>query len=950
MFPYLKKYFLLFIKHSAPVGLFILLPLLVTLYLGHNIIIQEKEKHISSLSTKVENSLKDIESEIAPESFLLKVARGAWYVLNQNDENDENNLEEFWNFYQSLCTFISSEPDIYVYDDRGALVTPQNISLKSRFLANKLWNNINSSYEEKSKFAYKYRKQLQSFLGKEFKIGTFIESRNRLMPIIVNTKIGYVYWMNFPKSPKKGIMLIFWKIPGFEFRLNQIIKRYSSKFDSSFIRYFSGDVNSFSDNNYKHNYDDIYLRCSLMDAKDGYIDDKGLLWKSLKLDDLWYLASIKSNALKYDFYHSVLVNVVLILGLLIISAYIWIIKKQSYYFSIKTKLVTLFLTAVFTPVMGFSFLGYQYVRYMRENLISEFGKESRDILLNIDRELGSSGNIFIDDFREMVKDFQQYDKDKKVRKKFEQYLETFDLAVIERRLASDASQINCLNNYVTFEGMSVITDPFSRCCIDTQLNTNLMDSVDPVLKNAMESPEMEMSLFWNSPDYVRIFAFGEMEFYLYWCITQSQQYGNEYFFILRVIDNVLREHLRQRLEDCKKNPKEREYIIVACNDKNGEWFPNNSLSKDLKAISRRLNYMGKPIETEISVNSKRYLLLGIKSWKLNGYTFYALYPYKKIDDKLDRIIKYIIICIILFIAIALLIGNRLSETFLYPVKQLENGVKAIKSRDTEFRIESLQNDEFGNLAQSFNKMIGNLKEMELAKYIQESLLPQNLPQLKGYQLSFSNRMASGVGGDYFDVKLLDEDNLCIIIGDVSGHGVASALVMAIAKAVLYHGFNRTRDLNELFCNLNSVINTYFGKPPVKKMITLFATIINLPTGKATYIDSGHNFPMKISSDGQITEITMIGIPVGIVKRFRKQAVSEFNLEKGDAVVFYTDGIVEVTGKTEEQYGYERFKNNLSTMNDENSDNIINRLFVEYEKWQDGTEPDDDVTLAVLKRI
>ena len=75
------KYISIILKHSAPVGLFVILPLLAAFSLGHNIITQERNKHVSQLSTKIENSLKDIESEIAPESFMLKVGKGAWYTL-----------------------------------------------------------------------------------------------------------------------------------------------------------------------------------------------------------------------------------------------------------------------------------------------------------------------------------------------------------------------------------------------------------------------------------------------------------------------------------------------------------------------------------------------------------------------------------------------------------------------------------------------------------------------------------------------------------------------------------------------------------------------------------------------------------------------------------------------------------------------------------------------------
>ncbi len=935
------------LKHLAPLGLFVLLPLLVILFLGHNIITMEKDKHISDLSTKIENTLKDIESEIAPESFLLKIGKGAWFTFTQN----ENNNKELWKYYRKLSNFIKTDFDFYVFDEKGSLVTPNNFSLKSKFLATKLWNSIISDYKVRSDFATKYKKQLKSFVGNEFKLGTFLGSRNILMPIIVNTKDGFIYWMNSDENPKKGILLIFWDVPSYNFRLNLIVNRYSHNFNDIFIKNSDGEILWLDENNKRNKdiYDNIYLRTILIKPPDGYIDSRNTLWKAVKLNDLWLLGGIKSKKRDYDKFLNYFIYFIFLTGIIVFLIYIWIVNKQNLYISIRFKLISLFLIAVITPVMGFSYLGYQYISDMRENLITEFGNESRDILLNIDNELGKSGDIFLEDFRKIVKDFQLYEENETNRKKINDSLAKSDLAFIDRRLASDASQINHITNYVIFDGLSAVSEAFAKCCIDKNLKTNLMDTVDPGLRNAMVSPEANMGNFWLKPDNVLDLMFGSLEFYLYWCFDKTEK-GTEFYLVLKMTDTVLREYLQKRLKKGETNPKEKNFEILARNDKNGEWFHDNSISDDLKAISRRLNYMGRPIETQITINSKTYLLLAIKSLKIRGYSFYALYPYEKIENKLIYISKIIKASILFFIIITIAIGSQLAGTFIYPVKCLENGVNAIKERNSEFRIEALQNDEFGSLAQSFNKMISDLKEMQLAKYIQEALLPQNIPQLKGYQLSFSNRMASAIGGDYFDAKLLDKDNLCVIIGDVSGHGVASALVMAIAKAVLYHGFKQTRDLILLFNNLNSVINTYFNKPPVKKMITLFATIIHLPTGKAVFFDAGHNFPMKISKDGSITELKMTGFPVGAQKKIRKKNTEEYTIEEGETVVFYTDGIIEATGKTTEQYGYERFKESLSKMTNENPNTIMKTLFNNYEIWENGTEPDDDVTLIVLKRI
>ena len=943
----LKRWFSLFIRHGAPIGLFMLLPLLVALYLGYNVISSERDKHVSELSENIENSLTDIESEMAPESFLLKVGRGAWYKLNQ----EKVSIQDFSAYYRRLPTILGELPDIYIFDKNGILITPNEFKLKSRFIATKIWETLNCDYEENSNKANKMKKQLKSFLGNEFKLSQFIDGRDNLFNIIVNTKPGYVYWMNSKDNSKEGIMVVFWDIPSEKLRLNCIIERYASKFDNGFARNLVGDIKPFADFKSKTtDYESVFMEAALIGQNTRYIDSDGLVWNSVKYNDTWLLAALKSKALAYDSYLKRFIAFIIFLGLIIGAAYIWSEKKEDFYLSIRVKLVSLFLIAVLTPVMGFTFMGYQYIGDMRNNLQASAWNNGRDLLLDIDRELGHSGNVFRDDFRTIAADFQNYDKNPVIKDEFNSNLQKLELGYIERRLASDASLVGQLNNLILIEGITDVAEAFAKCCIDTMLNTNLMEGMDNGLRSAMTSPECGLTSFWARPDNVQDFVFGNNEYYLYWGFRQNEKKETEYVFILRQTGKVLREYLRKRLTECKSNPKEKDYLIAACNDRNGEWFPDNSLASLLKVPARRIQSMERNIETHIKLGTKHYLLTAIKSKKLRGYSFYALYPYDNVENALTNIKRYITAGVIFFIVMALAIGMVLSETFLYPVKRLGDGVKALKARNSSFRIEALQNDEFGDLALSFNKMISDLKEMELAKYIQEALLPSALPKINGYELSFNNRMASAVGGDYFDVMLLDENHLCIIIGDVSGHGVASALVMAIAKAVLYHGFKETRDLIELFSDLNSVINTYFGKPPVKKMITLFATIIDLSTGKAIFTDAGHNFPMKVATDGNVSEISMTGLPVGIVKKMKRQHTDEFTIEKGETIVFYTDGIVEVTGRSTEQYGYDRFKANLSEMSAESAEFIMNSLFARYDSWLAGTEPDDDVTCLVLKRV
>ena len=942
----IKIFFSNNLGHIASIGLFILLPLFVVLSLGENVILSEQQKYISKVSSNIDNSLIDIENEVSPASFLIKVARGAWFTLKQN----EKDLNQFWEYEKKLKTFLKSDLDLYIFNDKGDLITPQNINLKSRFLLSKLWNNIEADYDEKVKNTIRYKKAYSNLFGTEFKLGLFLESRNQLLPIMINNKAGYIYWMNFPEKPKMGLVTIFWDIPSFNLRLNQCIKRYSESLDCLFIRDTKENKNQIIKNKREiplTDFDDIFVKTAVLDSNDVFIDKNDLLWRFLKLDDYSLLASLKSNKSKFYTFITALRISFFFATLILIFIYSRIIKQQI---SIRTKLITLFMIAVFTPVMGFSYLGYRYISNLRNNIITNIGNESRKILLNIITELESSGSLFINDFRKIADDFKKYDKNTVTNSSFDKSFFNKGLSLIERRSVANASLYSQFVNKLLLDDINIVMENFAKFCIDSSIGSKLFNSTDPVIKKGLETPETAFTSYVTKPDHVHNFLLGNLDFYLYWSIYDNDKNEKEYLVILRQTNSILPKILKKRLDNCKYNPIENKYKIYACYNKNNNWFPDNYIGNKLNTISRRIINTGKPVETEINLNSKRYILIGIKSGKLKDYSFYALYPYEKINEELNKKTFYIIALIFLFVFVALAIGFRLSKYFILPVYKLEKGIEEIKKRNNDYRIEKLQNDEFGILAENFNKMISNLKEMELAKYIQEDLLPKSIPQIEGYEIACKNEMASAIGGDYYDVFLLDKDNLCIVIGDVSGHGVASAIVMAMAKSILYQGFKETRNLNELFTDLNSVINTYFSKKPTKKMITLFATIINIPTGNSVFIDAGHNFPIKISKDGIIEDLKMVGYPVGSMKKLKIRDEIKYTISEGDTIVFYTDGIIEANGKSNEQYGYDRFKESLTLMMKERAENILNKLFDNYSKWKEGTEADDDVTLVVLKRL
>ncbi|MEW6713388.1 MAG: PP2C family protein-serine/threonine phosphatase, partial [Candidatus Riflebacteria bacterium] len=178
---------------------------------------------------------------------------------------------------------------------------------------------------------------------------------------------------------------------------------------------------------------------------------------------------------------------------------------------------------------------------------------------------------------------------------------------------------------------------------------------------------------------------------------------------------------------------------------------------------------------------------------------------------------------------------------------------------------------------------------------------------------------------------------------------SSALVMAMAKAIVYQGLKEQRPLVELFADLNLTIHTYFKIPPARKMITLFAAILHCESGEICCANAGHNFPVKVSGAGEIEEFSSVHLPIGAMKKLRNLNLKYYQIAPCDTAVFYTDGLIEVKNKADEMYGYDQFKENLKTMANASAQEILAGLVQCYDQWLGEAEPDDDLTIIVLKR-
>ena len=236
------------------------------------------------------------------------------------------------------------------------------------------------------------------------------------------------------------------------------------------------------------------------------------------------------------------------------------------------------------------------------------------------------------------------------------------------------------------------------------------------------------------------------------------------------------------------------------------------------------------------------------------------------------------------------------------------------------------------------------EDLEIAHDIQKNLLPHKIPQFTNFDVVANTVFSKQVGGDYYDVITLDNNNFCITIADVSGKGVSAALMMANLQAFLKTICKQGMQIDEATGLINDLIteNTTEGK-----FITFFWAIIENDSKQMLYVNAGHNHPLLIRK-GKIKKLDKGGIILGVMKTMIPYSSEKLQLEKDDVIIFFTDGVSEAMNQNGEEFSDERLEKLSLSLAEKPAKEISNAIQNEVSKFAYGTVQSDDITLMVIK--
>ena len=667
-----------------------------------------------------------------------------------------------------------------------------------------------------------------------------------------------------------------------------------------------------------------------------------------------------------------------------IIKYFWntIILKIPGNASISLKLGFLFLFASGIPLVSLAIVSHEYELHKRMTLTEEARVWSVENLLGLDQRYQAYLKKICNDLDKLIDKWTIALKTQEVTNDYAKILwkKIFEYGAMDFYFIS--SDTPCI---ITHEGLFKYTGSIDSIQIDT---SNSIYNPETVIKdyrwgelrianivvkkicsdlNKKEIPSSVLTKLELIAENIMQKPFPEIIYTIIEVIGKIKEwgFGNKsnmtYFKLISIFDKSICDYaviaswqpsyLQSKfvsyiIKEANRNPYNFKFIAYEriLRDFCPPSYKDNS---ELELFARRASV--KPTEELeiINIEGEDYIAVSFMGRSLYRYNFVGLYPIRNIDNSIYKQSSLLwllgVLCLILSIGLA----HLLSKSFVKPLLTLQEGALAIEGRNFKHRVSGLNIDEFGEVAEIFNHVMVGLEELEVAKIVQESMFPK--PEFKQGNFSIYGKSVTmiDVGGDYLDFFKVDDSSFSVLVGDVAGHGVGAAVIMAMAKAAILGGGDSLKSPAAMLNQLHKmVLSTKTSKQ--KKIMTFQYLHINSETGENLYGNAGACSPFLVRhSEEKVEEIKMAGAALGAFKRavYREMPL---DFRPGDAIIFYTDGIVECKNKKGEMLGYEKLKKMLLDCWDVNPEVYYNNIFKAYIEYVgEESEAGDDLTFVIL---
>ncbi|MEW6708710.1 MAG: SpoIIE family protein phosphatase [Candidatus Riflebacteria bacterium] len=630
---------------------------------------------------------------------------------------------------------------------------------------------------------------------------------------------------------------------------------------------------------------------------------------------------------------------------------------KSGFFSIRWKLAALFIYANGLPLLILGFLGFDYMQQVRMQLLDRAQNQISDLLKEFDSRFVSILQRFENQANQIRRRINQKFADEKVTEKD---FTNFEDEIVKLR-PNDLILADKLGKFKIFRCSGRRADKFISSMAQGLLEFANENDYVPFIKfnedmknrdgkikaqSIMSSKAIVFDEILSKTNKIAVQQMGSEERFYYWAFVGNEiKRKLDYLCMISWSQHYLQEvYLQEFLDSYNQNAHG--IKLFAMVETNGVSYPESNTGIGINTLFRQVFNLKVVRSDAVRIGDEHFVAYGSVGKMMNKVAMIGIFPGRIVDDHITTIKLRLVIFAMLSVFMTTGIGMLLARQFLEPVKELENGVKAIGEQNFRYRIPVSGADEFGHLGGVFNRAIESLEDLEVAKIVQENLFPPE-PMLHGSLEVFGRSVSmTRLGGDYYDYFNIDNDYAGVLMGDVAGHGVPAALLMAMAKASVLLADEAQRHSPAFLLEALHKVIFRVKSSKIKRMMTCQYFAINTGDGTFKFANAGHCFPALIKNRGRsIEQLKQVGTPLGITKKARYKE-EQFKLEEGDIVLLYTDGIIESKNRDGLELGFERFERLVLDSYDENLEKFYQKIFDDYLRWTPTAE--DDITMILFR--
>ncbi len=935
-------------RRSLIAVLFGVLPPLLLIAIGLHLLQHEREYRIESAGERLDAAMGPIAGRLDPTTDAGRRLKSLADLLNRRcgTGSDRNR--------HCLFTALLEGIEPCLFDGAGNLVTPETVPLRSKFVVQRLWRQLTSlpsparPGEEK-----KLLKTFCAAFGADFRVADLRRREGLPMMFRVRRKDGCMLWLrakNQQAASCAGCLLISWS--GSDQR--SLLRRIAAKSGRSgmpdearrmqlFVRLPGDGWRRVSGPRMRKI--PAALRPLLAEKSAASLVVDSRLWMYSRAGDAEILASRLIPGADIERAQRALI----LLGIIFSALGFVSVRRMIESAPLRLKLALVFLLAAALPIAGLGFLGVQMLRDRRDTAVNDARNAGRELLVEIDREFGNEATRYRADFRGIRDDARWRTDAAAAASAAVRMIECRRLGRFEVR---DISGKICIDNYdpSLLEGMENIFDTFAMVCMESALPGERLRlskrPIDPVAKMIFDSPEMGFPYITAHPDVVHLFRFGNRSFMWYWDVFPDPSHPFAYINLVQSTNDAARQYLEKRL-------KTREALngvawrLLAWERARESWLPQGaSASGTVVHLGERVRLTGQPWSGRIEVDGETFQAAAIPGDRLAGFTMLALYPMTAVEREILAGRDFLVISMACILLIAFLTGGILADTFLAPVAELARGLAAVRGRTFNVMLSVSQKDELGDLTGLFNRMVAELRQMDMARCVQEALIPKDLPRIPGWDFDLVNLTASDLGGDYCDILRLRNDSILFLIGDVTGHGAASALLMVMVKTAVMRFIESGDSPDDLLTRLNHLVFRLMNR---RRMMSCVIGLLEPATGRIRMANAGHPYPFRKTAAGGVAEIQSSGFPLGVNERKLRLQPVDFQLNPGDALILYTDGLVEGMDADGDMFGYERIHETARVTRGDSANALRAGIVDAFFRHHTDLRLEDDLTMVVVRR-